>query len=192
MKSFTIRVASPAWLSVTVSVIYVGVLIALVVAYFQFFMDLTDGIRGLVVFVAAVLLAPLFGILWLLCPTRVLEIGNGELMLTDGRVQLTRIALSDIAHVQVTEPRRFFQLYDRMGGLRMDLRPYGTANEIDKAVDYLRTQLPHLENQESTQKGQVRFVNRYVDFPPPMAGTPGWRPVPNYQAPSHPGPDFRR
>ncbi len=165
MNSFSFRISSPGWLTVLVTLLYVGAIIAWIILDFSTYRNLTLGSRGATAALLVFLLAPLFGILFLMSRKRELHIGQGQLVVTDGRSELQRFMLRDIGQVSITTQRRHLTFYDRMGNQIAVFKPYIGAKHAERAVDFLRTQLPHFENQQQVGRGQNIVTNRHIVFP---------------------------
>ena len=50
--------------------------------------------------------------------------------------------LHEIAQVRVTELGRKLEVFDTMGNLRIDFKPFSGEKHIDEAADFLKTLMP--------------------------------------------------
>ncbi|MDO5082870.1 hypothetical protein EII34_09695 [Arachnia propionica] len=107
----------------------------------------------------------LFGIMRANSALRIVTIGHGFLVLSDGRNhrELDRIPLQDLAQVRVyTKLNRRLEATDRMGRVRVALDPYGQTTVADDIANVLKRMLPHLENPAGMQ---LRRKERVLIFP---------------------------
>lgn len=101
---------------------------------------------------------------------RVVIIGNGWLSVSDGKQELARVALPDIARARIYFKRvRNLELTNRSGH-QLLLSPFPASHTPDEIVDYLRVLLPHLEQANPVMKVRKLRHERIIDFPPPR----GW------------------
>ncbi|MDO5094156.1 MAG: hypothetical protein Q4D79_12235 [Propionibacteriaceae bacterium] len=131
---------------------------------------------------------PFLIILYLLCPKRQIQVGNSQLVITDGKQYFGYIAFPEIAHARVTGSNRRLEVFDHMRNLRIDFKPFWGEEKIDEAVDFLCTLIPSSENRVEQQEGKTTFTNRFIDAaPPPQATHPGWQaqqpPIPQHPQP---------
>lgn len=92
--------------------------------------------------------------------------------------------LHEIAQVRVTELGRKLEVFDTMGNLRIDFKPFSGEKHIDEAADFLKTLMPSIENHISQQDGKATFVDRCINFASPQqpqGHIPGWQPPPPSQ-----------
>jgi hypothetical protein len=174
METIKFRVRNPMkWLSPLISVVYTTGVAVLVIQNFEYLRFLTSGSSYLFMLLLAPAFAPLFLLLWLLGPARQVHMGNGQLVLAWGNDVLGQIAYPEIAHMRLTGPKQHLDIFDRAGVHRLHIEPmdlyYG---KIATVVDFMRTQLPHLENTVEQKKGKNVYVDRYIDFPPQPAQAP--------------------
>ncbi|MDO5094157.1 MAG: hypothetical protein Q4D79_12240 [Propionibacteriaceae bacterium] len=169
MTSFKFRIKPQGWAHAVIGLSILAVCgIALALTY-KTLLDMAALSGRMVLFLFLPPLIIYLGALWFASPVRVIQISNGQLVLSDGRGDLDRIMIQDIAHVRITGMARTIELFDRTGRQRFALTPNQfTQAQGDKALDYLRTLAPHIENREEFGKRQNKFTNRYVDFPPPV------------------------
>ena len=130
--------------------------------------------------------------------------GEGRFVLAWGDDVLDQITYPEIAHMRITGIGQQLDIFDRAGVQRLHIEPLKGyySNKSAEILDFMRTQLPHLENKVEKKKGQNNYVERYVDFPPQQnqgpqqpqpqtgwqqpQGQPGWQQSPQqptYQQP---------
>lgn len=197
MKTIKFRVRNPMkWLSPLISTVYLIGVVILCIQNFRYLLLLTGGSRFLFLLVLAPVLAPLCLLLWLLDPARQVHMGEGRLVLTQGDDVLGQISYPEIAHMRLTGRHHHLDVFDRAGVNRIHVEPAvfwreGRGEAVTVAiVDFMRTQLPHLENRVEQGRGQKAYVERYIDFPPQTAQGPQqtiWQqpPAQPWQQPTH-------
>ena len=187
MKTVKFRVGNPIkWLSPLIVTVYLIGVVLLCIQNFDYLSFLTGGSRFLFLLVMAPVIAPLFLLLWLLSPVRQVRMGEGRLVLAWGDDELGQITYPEIAHMRITGIGQQLDIFDRAGVLRLHIEPLKGyySNKSAEILDFMRTQLPHLENKVEKKKGQNNYVERYVDFPPQQNQGPQQpQPQPGWQQP---------
>ena len=209
MKTIKFRVRNPIkWLSPLICVVYLIGVGVLVVQNHSDIYVLTNGSGALLVLLLSPAFVPLFLLLWLLDPVRQVRMGEGRFVLTQGNDVLGQITYPEIAHMRLTGRNHHLDVFDHAGVNRIHIEPAvfwrnGRGETVTVAiVDFMRTQLPHVEKYVEQGKGQKAYVERYVDFPPQQnqgpqqpqpqtgwqqpQGQPGWQQSsqqPTYQQP---------
>ena len=198
MKTIKFRVRNPlTWLSPLICAVYLIGVVVLVVQNHKDIYAITGGSGALLIMLLSPALAPLFLLLWLLDPVRQVHMGEGRFVLAQGNDVLGQITYPEIAHMRLTGSNHCLDVFDHAGVNRIHIEPaVFWRNDRNKTVtiaivDFMRTQLPHVEKYVEQGKGQKTYVERYIDcFPPtphevqqPPAqptyqqpqGQPGWR-----------------
>ena len=187
MKTVKFRVGNPIkWLSPLIVTVYLIGVVLLCIQNFDYLSFLTGGSRFLFLLVMAPVIAPLFLLLWLLSPVRQVRMGEGRLVLAWGDDELGQITYPEIAHMRITGIGQQLDIFDRAGVQRLHIEPLKGyySNKSAEILDFMRTQLPHLENKVEKKKGQNNYVERYVDFPPQQNQGPQQpQPQPGWQQP---------
>lgn len=195
MKTVKFRVGNPIkWLSPLIVTVYLIGVVLLCIQNFDYLSFLTGGSRFLFLLVMAPVIAPLFLLLWLLSPVRQVRMGEGRLVLAWGDDELGQITYPEIAHMRITGIGQQLDIFDRAGVLRLHIEPLKGyySNKSAEILDFMRTQLPHLENKVEKKKGQNNYVERYVDFPPQQNQGPQQpQPQPGWQQP-HQQPTYQQ
>lgn len=116
--------------------------------------------------------------------------GEGRFVLAWGDDVLDQITYPEIAHMRITGIGQQLDIFDRAGVQRLHIDPLKGyySNKSAEILDFMRTQLPHLENKVEKKKGQNNYVERYVDFPPQQNQGPQQpQPQPGWQQPHQQG-----
>lgn len=167
MNSFTFRIKPQSRVSIALALGIAAVCGVVLALTYKAVIELAKLSGNLVIFLALPPLIVYLVALWFAAPVRVIQISNGQLALTDGRNELDRLMLHDIAHIRITGMAHTIEVFDRTGRRRLALTPHGVQGQGDKILDYLRTLMPHIEHREELGNRKNKFTNRYVDFPPP-------------------------
>ena len=198
MKTVKFRVGNPIkWLSPLIVTVYLIGVVLLCIQNFDYLSFLTGGSRFLFLLVMAPVIAPLFLLLWLLSPVRQVRMGEGRLVLAWGDDELGQITYPEIAHMRLTGRNRCLDVFDHAGVNRIHIEPAvfwrnaRNTTSTTAIIDFMRTQLPHVEKSVEQGKGQAAYVERYIDCFPPIShevqqppaqptyqqpqGQPGWR-----------------
>jgi len=191
VKTVKFRVRNPIkWLAPLISTVYLIGVVFLCIQNFKFLLILTAGSRFLFLLVLAPAIAPLFLLLWLLSPARQVRMGEDRFVLAWGDDVLDQITYPEIAHMRITGIGQQLDIFDRAGVQRLHIEPLKGyySNKSAEILDFMRTQLPHLENKVEKKKGQNNYVERYVDFPPQQNQGPQQpQPQPGWQQPHQQG-----
>lgn len=123
--------------------------------------------RLLVTLILIPLLAPLFGILWLLSWPVTVSIGNGQLVVWDRKRGQLVMRLTDIGHARVVDQSRRLEIYDHSRVLRFRVTPFLKAKVPDELLSWLQATMPHRATEQRRVAPRASFVDRFVDFPPP-------------------------
>ena len=193
MKTIKFRVRNPVkWLSPLICVVYLIGVVVLVVQNHEDIYVLTNGSGALLMLLLSPALAPLFLLLWLLDPVRQVRMGEGRFVLAQGKDVLGQIGYSEIAHMRLTGRNHQLDVFDHAGVNRIHIEPavfWRNARNTTSTtviIDFMRTQLPHVEKYVEQGKGQKAYVERYVDcFPPqtpPGPQQPAWQQSPTQPA----------
>ena len=174
MKTIKFRVRNPlTWLSPLICVVYLIGVVVLVVQNHKDIYIITGGSGALLIMLLSPALAPLFLLLWLLDPVRQVHMGEGRFVLAQGNDVLGQITYPEIAHMRLTGSNHCLDVFDHAGVNRIHIEPaVFWRNDRNKTVtiaivDFMRTQLPHVEKYVEQGKGQKTYVERYIDcFPP--------------------------
>jgi hypothetical protein len=188
VKTIKFRVRNPIkWLSPLICVVYlIGVGVLVVQNYSDIYV-LTNGSGALLVLLLSPAFVPLFLLLWLLDPVRQVRMGEGRFVLTQGNDVLGQITYPEIAHMRLTGRNHHLDVFDHAGVNRIHIEPAvfwrnGRGETVTVAiVDFMRTQLPHVEKYVEQGKGQKAYLERYIDcFPPTTQGPqqPAWQQSP--------------
>ncbi len=163
MRSFEFRERGSFWPAfLTMLGIIVGLLVAIIALY-----TVTDGAIDIPTPLLAGITAGLSGsvLIWF-GKKRVVTIGNGWLSVSDGKQELARVPLPDIARARIYFKRvRNLELTNRSGH-QLLLSPFPASKIPDEIVDFLRVQLPHLEQPGLAMKNRKLRTERIIDFPP--------------------------
>lgn len=196
VKTIKLRVRNPlTWLSPLISVVYVIGVVVFVVQNHKDIYVITGGSGGLLVVLMSPAFAPLFLLLWLLDPVRQVRMGEGRFVLAQGNDVLGEITYPEIAHMRLTGPNHLLDVFDHAGVNRIHIEPAvfwrnTRSNTATTAIiDFMRTQLPHVEKYAEQRKGQAAYVERYIDcFPPAPHGAqqPAWPQSPTQPTYQHP------
>ena len=176
MKTIKFRVRNPlTWLSPLICVVYLIGVVVLVVQNHTDIYVITGGSGALLILLLSPALAPLFLLLWLLDPVRQVRMGEGRFVLTQGNDVLGQITYPEIAHMHLTGRNRCLDVFDHAGVNRIHIEPAvfwrnaRNTTSTTAIIDFMRTQLPHVEKSVEQGKGQAAYVERYIDCFPPIS-----------------------
>lgn len=176
MKTIKFRVRNPlTWLSPLICVVYLIGVVVLVVQNHTDIYAITGGSGALLILLLSPALAPLFLLLWLLDPVRQVRMGEGRFVLTQGNDVLGEITYPEIAHMHLTGRNRCLDVFDHAGVNRIHIEPAvfwrnaRNTTSTTAIIDFMRTQLPHVEKSVEQGKGQAAYVERYIDCFPPIS-----------------------
>gem|GEM_PF-8672 len=176
MKTIKFRVRNPlTWLSPLICVVYLIGVVVLVVQNHTDIYAITGGSGALLILLLSPTLAPLFLLLWLLDPVRQVRMGEGRFVLTQGNDVLGEITYPEIAHMHLTGRNRCLDVFDHAGVNRIHIEPAvfwrnaRNTTSTTAIIDFMRTQLPHVEKSVEQGKGQAAYVERYIDCFPPIS-----------------------
>ncbi|WP_338569856.1 hypothetical protein V7R84_13360 [Arachnia propionica] len=176
MKTIKFRVRNPlTWLSPLICVVYLIGVVVFVVQNHKDIYVITGGSGALLIMLLSPALAPLFLLLWLLDPVRQVHMGEGRFVLAQGNDVLGQITYPEIAHMRLTGSNHCLDVFDHAGVNRIHIEPaVFWRNDRNKTVtiaivDFMRTQLPHVEKSVEQGKGQKAYVERYIDCFPPIS-----------------------
>ena len=176
MKTIKFRVRNPlTWLSPLICVVYLIGVVVLVVQNHTDIYAITGGSGALLILLLSPTLAPLFLLLWLLDPVRQVRMCEGRFVLTQGNDVLGEITYPEIAHMHLTGRNRCLDVFDHAGVNRIHIEPAvfwrnaRNTTSTTAIIDFMRTQLPHVEKSVEQGKGQAAYVERYIDCFPPIS-----------------------
>jgi len=176
VKTIKFRVRNPlTWLSPLICVVYLIGVVVLVVQNHTDIYAITGGSGALLILLLSPTLAPLFLLLWLLDPVRQVRMGEGRFVLTQGNDVLGEITYPEIAHMHLTGRNRCLDVFDHAGVNRIHIEPAvfwrnaRNTTSTTAIIDFMRTQLPHVEKSVEQGKGQAAYVERYIDCFPPIS-----------------------
>ena len=176
MKTIKFRVRNPlTWLSPLICVVYLIGVVVLVVQNHTDIYAITGGSGALLILLLSPTLAPLFLLLGLLDPVRQVRMGEGRFVLTQGNDVLGEITYPEIAHMHLTGRNRCLDVFDHAGVNRIHIEPAvfwrnaRNTTSTTAIIDFMRTQLPHVEKSVEQGKGQAAYVERYIDCFPPIS-----------------------
>lgn len=176
MKTIKFRVRNPlTWLSPLICVVYLIGVVVLVVQNHTDIYVITGGSGALLILLLSPALAPLFLLLWLLDPVRQVRMGEGRFVLAQGNDVLGEITYPEIAHMHLTGRNRCLDVFDHAGVNRIHIEPAvfwrnaRNTTSTTAIIDFMRTQLPHVEKSVEQGKGQAAYVERYIDCFPPIS-----------------------
>lgn len=176
VKTVKFRVRNPIkWLSPLIATVYLIGVVLLVIQNHNDLYFLTSGSGALLILLLSPVLAPLLLLLWLLDPARQVHMGEGRFVLAQGNDVLGQITYPEIAHMRITGRNRCLDVFDHAGVNRIHIEPAvfwrddRNKNVAIAIVDFMRTQLPHVEKYVEQGKGQKAYVERYIDCFPPIS-----------------------